>query len=110
LKSVLELRLADFLDIFRYNVTDDIKKKIDEKIIEKFEKFKKVDNFIDEIYNESNEKKFVNENEKKDYLSSILLLLLNYERYFILKKPKNRENNKKEKNILNTKKKRNESQ
>ena len=87
IKKALELTWGDYLDIFRYNYTEKIKEKIENNNLNEIKnKFDKIDSFICELY----VKKYDNDNEKKDYLSSILLLTYNYERYFILKKIKNK--------------------
>ena len=79
IKEALMLTWRDYLDIFRYNFTNEIKSKIGTTLFEKIkENFNKIDTFISEM----SEKKYNNENKKNDYLSSLLLLAYNYERYF----------------------------
>ena len=75
--------MGDYLDIFRYNYTKALKSKIGKTLIEKIkENFNKIDTFISEMFG----KNYNNENKKSDYLSSLLLLTYNYERYFNKKK------------------------
>ena len=78
-KRSIDVDMGDYLDIFRYNYTKVLKSKIGKTLIEKIkENFNKIDTFISEM----SEKKYNNENKKNDYLSSLLLLTYNYERYF----------------------------
>ena len=83
IKEALMLTWRDYLDIFRYNYTNALKSKIGNTLFEKIkENFNKIDTFISEM----SEKNYNNENKKNDYLSSLLLLTYNYERYFNKKK------------------------
>ena len=73
------LTWRDYLNIFRYNFTNEIKTKIGTTLFEKIkENFNKIDTFISEM----SVKNYNDENKKKDYLSSLLLLTYNYEIYF----------------------------
>ena len=79
IKEALMLTWRDYLDIFRYNYTNALKSKIGNTLFEKIkENFNKIDTFISEM----SEKNYNNDNKKNDYLSSLLLLTYNYERYF----------------------------
>ena len=79
IKEALMLTWREYLDIFRYNYTNELKSKIGKTLFEKINvNFNKIDNFIFEM----SVKNYNDENKKKDYLSSLLLLTYNYERYF----------------------------
>ena len=83
IKKALELTWGDYLDIFRYNYTPKLIEKIGKNILDEIKnKFDKIDSFMSELYVQ----KYDNDDEKNDYLSSVLLLTYNYERYFMLKK------------------------
>ena len=92
IKKALELTWGDYLDIFRYNYTQKLEEKMGKNLFDEIKnQFDKIDNFICELYVKMDE----NENEKNDYLSSVLLLTYNYERYFMIKKIRNKNTNKK---------------
>lgn len=86
LKSALKLTWKDYLNIFRYNNSQ---LNIDENLLKLIgEKFNKIDAFIKNIKN-------IKEEEKNDYIISVLLNLFNYERYFINKQTRKRTDEKK---------------
>lgn len=86
LKSALKLTWKDYLNIFRYNNSQ---LNIDENLLKLIDqKFNKIDAFIKNL-------KKIKEEEKNDYIISVLLNLFNYERYFINKQTRKQTDKKK---------------
>lgn len=95
LKKLLDLKIQDFLDIYRYKENkDEIINKIGIKFYENINT--RIEKFLDELFNGKNLKKI--EVNEKDYISSHLVMIYNYEIWLSLRNSRKREKNNKDSN------------
>ena len=97
-KALLKITYKDGLDLYRFKENEtNLKKILDNEKIDGIEE--RVDKFISEAYEK--EKKENGENKAYDFVSSLLVMVYNYERWFLLKVPrKKREKMTKDEEIL----------
>ena len=84
-KALLKITYKDGLDLYRFKENEtNLKKILDNEKIDGIEE--RVDKFISETYEK--EKKENGENKAYDFISSLLVMVYNYERWFLLKVPR----------------------
>ena len=84
-KAILKIKYKDALDLYRYKENEtNLKKILDAEIINKIEG--RVDEFLFKTFEDEKEK--IGVNEADDFVSSLLVMVYNYERWFLLKKPR----------------------
>lgn len=95
--KIFNLTYLEWFDIFRNKINENIKEKIGDSILEKFDK--RIEFFIEKIYEQEINKNNKNEIKEKaggdnkiimDYLCSILLICYNYEKWFSMKIPRSK--------------------
>ena len=88
-KAVLKLKYKDGLDLFRFQENENIKKILGDEIINDIKG--RVDEFLLKTFNE--EMKKIGEENASDFVSSLLVMVYNYERWFLLKFPRKKREN-----------------
>lgn len=86
LNNILKLSLQDFLDIYRYKENNsDLMDIIGNE-------FSSINEFLVKIYEKEPKKSKEDVDKAKDYVSSLLVMIYNYEAWFFFKKPRQRRN------------------
>ena len=84
-KSLLQITYKEGLDLYRFKENEtNLKQVLGNEIINEIKG--RVDEFLYEIFEKEKEK--IGEREADDYVSSLLVMVYNYERWFFLKTPK----------------------
>ena len=97
-KKILKIKYKDGLDLYRFKENDNenyLKNILGDDII------KNVENRVDDLLIKTYEKEKIKNGIIKadDYVSSLLVMIYNYERWFLLKKPRAYKNYKKEEKL-----------
>ena len=88
-KSILKLTYKDGLDLYRFQENENIKKILGDEIINDIKG--RVDEFLFNTFKKEIEK--IGEEKAYDFVSSLLVMVYNYERWFLLKFPRKKREN-----------------
>ena len=88
-KALLKLTYKDGLNLFRFQENENIKKILGDEIINDIKG--RVDEFLFNTFQKEIEK--IGEEEANDFVSSLFVMVYNYERWFLLKFPRKKREN-----------------
>ena len=88
-KTLLKLTYKDALDLYRFKENENLKKILDDKDINEKRRF---DEFLFNTFEK--EIKKIGEEKAYDFVSSLMVMVYNYERWFLLKFPRKKRENK----------------